>query len=262
MSDEKQELAIWQPKPLATGTDLLPAGAAMLQVVDRRGRENVEQRDMILPTIRALTGQSKPIREGREGARVGKIHMTGADLFFDPPFRVLLVHHSRSRALFPNPMNPAHKDLEVCISRNAMVGNVYGLCEDCKHKDWGSGRNAPPPACFESHNFVALTKHGPAVIRLAKTSYKSAREFLTEWNLSPYPLWQHPVVVTTTPATKKLSSGGESNYFVLALRWDRSETVPPPAQEQAWQLFQQLKAAHEAGKFGADDEADPEGLDS
>lgn len=258
MTDPTQasSLVAWQPvRKLEGGSDLLPLNFVNGQIdqIDRRGRENIEARDIILPTLRVLTGTSRPVQEGRPGAVVGRFYHSGVEKFYDPPLRVLLCAHTRSRALFPDERVEGHRGLEVCISRNGLRGNVYGLCEECQHKDWNGNVK---PACFESHNFIALTPDGPAVLRFSKTSFKGGREFLTEWNLSPHPMWFHPCIVTTRLETK-LVAGKQTPYYVLALRWERGETVPPAAQEVAWLIHQQVRAAHEAGTFSTDDEDRP-----
>lgn len=243
--------AVWQPRAFE-GSDLLPVerfqGAAV-DKIDMRGRESIELRDLIIPSLRILTGQSKPVQERQQGAELGLFHHSGVDKFYKPPLRVLVCAHTRSRALFPNPSDPRHKGLEACFSRNSVTGTVYGDCESCKHKNWGKDKG-DKPACSESHNFTVLTPDGPAVLRLWKSSYNSAREFLTAWQVSPHPVWYHPAVITARSETKELPGGKKQPYFILDLRWDRRETVPPAAQDMAWTVHQQIKAAHEAGQFG------------
>lgn len=259
MSDKKNEVSVWKPAKHEAGSDLLPmhlAGGELLQV-DERGREQIESRDLILPTLKCLTGTSDEVVRGMTGAKPGRFYMSGADQMFDAPLRLLLCAHTRSRALFPNPQDPKHKELETCLSRDSLRGTVYGLCEPCKYKDWGKDKG-DKPACSESHNFVAITPYGPAVIRLSKSSFKNAKGFLTSWKISPYPLWRFPVLVTTQMETKELAGGRKQPYYVLDMRWQRSETVPQAAQEAAWMVHQQVMAAYNEGKFGYDAEDSPE----
>lgn len=255
-----EELTLWQPRPMENGSDLLPLQLTAPSEIDVRGRENVEQRDIVMPSLRILSGLSKSVTEGRPGARVGLFYHSGAELYYQPPLRLLLCFHYRSRALFPNPQNHAHHGLEPCFSRNGLRGTVYGLCEECEHKEWPErvkGQDVQGPPCSESHNFVALTPNGPAVIRFWKKSYPAARNFLTEWNLSPWALWRFPVIIGANVQTKRIA-GKDQPYYALDLRWQRGETVPPTAQEAAARVYEQVKVAHEAGRFSADDEGDHE----
>lgn len=259
------DVTVWKPRQFE-GSDMLPLAkfqgdVSVVDQVDMRGRENIKQTDLIVPSLKILTGQSKPIMEGVEGAKVGLFHLSSVNLFLKPPLRVLLVAHMRSRALFPNEKNPNHSGLEVCLSRDGLTGNVYGNCMECSHKDWPERergkKDIEGPACSESHNFIVLTEHGPALLRMWRKSFKAARQFLTNWNTSPHPIWKYPTIITAKQETKTLPGGKQQPYFVLDLRWDPSDTVPPAAQEVAWQVAQAVGKAYDDGRFGADDDDQP-----
>lgn len=258
MSEEKKkELQVWTPEREFQGTDLVPelrSGKALAEVPPGGlvGRENVEPTDLILPSLLLLQGMSAPVTDQVEGAQPGKFWLSTSGDVLQPPLRLLLVHHSRSRALFPQPKNMRTADLDKCLARDALEGTAYGSCENCKHKKWGE-RNEPP-ACSESHNFVAWTNSGPAVLRLAKSSFKAARNFLTTWTMSQKNMWAHLAIVSVKKQSKVLGDGSQSTYFTMEIRWDQHEDVPFAFQENAIELYAQIQNAHEAGRFTSDQE--------
>jgi len=216
------------------------------------GRENIEPEDLVLPSLLLLQGMSEPCTEGEEGAQPGSFWLSTAGEAIKPPLRVVLVHHSRSRALFPQPNNPRTAGLQKCLARAGVKGTVYGVCDDCEHKDWGQKNEAP--ACAESHNFVAWTKYGPCVLRLAKSSFKAARNFITTWTMSPKNLWAHPTLVHVKKQQRQLADGQNATYFTMDMRWQQKEDVPPEYQESAVALHTKIHEAHEAGRFTSDKE--------
>ena len=257
MSDEaqkqeapKQEVALWTPSAF-TGSDLLPVATGN-QKVDRTGRELITAEDMVLPSLTLLQGSSEVVKQGVEGAKAGLFYLSGAEEFFKPPLRVLAVAHTKSRSLFPKPDRPEHAGLEECLSRDAVEGSFYGMCEICPHKEWDNENDRPPP-CSESHNFVVLTPMGPAIIRFQRTSYKAAKKLLTAWNMSSDPLWAHPLEIRTSIRTDKVN-GRDSTTHVMETKWVQREAVPPHVMEAARAAFQTVMAAHEHGKLSTADE--------
>ena len=255
MSDEVQ---IWKPQQEFAGSDLVPELRPGGQLVETApgglmGRENVEPEDLVLPSLLLRQGKSDPGSEQVPNAQPGQFWLATAGEVIEPPLRLLIVHHSRSRALFPQPGNPRTSGLNKCLARDAMTGTEYGACEDCPHKRWGERNEAP--ACAESHNFVAWTNFGPCVVRFAKSSFKAARNYLTTWTMSSKNLWAHPAIVTVKKQQKALSDGQQANYFTMDMRWDQREDVPPEFQENAVELYKQIQQAHETGRFKTEDEA-------
>jgi len=257
--ESEQVPALWTPSKFS-GSDLLPiAMADGVDEVDSVGRENIDAADLILPTLSLLQGMSEAVTGGVDGAKPGHFCHSGTGEVFAPPLRVLLCAHYRSRALFPKDDKPEHAGLEVCISRDGVNGTRYGSCDDCEHTQWGE-RNAPP-ACSESHNFVAITPNGPAVLRFARTNFKTARQFLTTWTMSPKTLWSHPVVLTVKTNTKDVK-GKKATYFTMDMRWTQQEAVPPAMQAAARAINAQVMAAHEQGRFGTTDDERSDDLPS
>ncbi len=255
--DHANLVTVWKPQQAFQGTDLVPELRSSTAIVEKPpggllGRENVEPGDMILPSMLLLQGMSDPVTDQIKDAQPGKFWLSTAGEVIEPPLRLLLVHHSRSRALFPQPNNMRSKDLNKCLARDAIEGTEYGLCKECDHKKWGPNNEAP--ACSESHNFVAWTYFGPAVLRFAKTSFKSARNFLTTWNLAEKNMWAHLAIVTVKKNQKTLSDGQNATYFTMDMRWDQKEDVPLAFQENAVELYHQIQQAHEAGRFKPDAE--------
>ncbi len=253
----EDEVVVWRPEQKFDGTDLLPDLRPGGEIVEAPpggliGRENVEPEDLILPSMLLLQGMSDPVTEGVENAQPGKFWLSTAGEVILPPLRCLLVFHSRSRALFPQPGKPSAA-LKKCLARDGLEGSEYGECEECEHRKWGAMSNEPP-ACAESHNFVVWTHFGPAVLRFAKSSFKAARNFLTTWTMSSKNLWAHACIVTVKKNTKALSDGQQATYFTMDIRWDQREDVPPAFQENAIELYKQIQKAHEAGRFTSDDE--------
>jgi hypothetical protein len=255
--DKKQEMEVWAPAQPFEGTNLIPVLRQPTDMVTAPGglvgRENTEATDLILPSLQLLQGMSDPVTDQVEGAQPGKFFLSTSGEVLQPPLRVLIVHHSRSRAMFPQEDDPRTKGLESCVARDAMTGTVYGACDACPHKEWGQGRN-DKPGCSVSHNFVAMTDRGPAVLRMSKSSFKNAKLFITNWMTSFKNLWAHPVVVGVKRKTKTLPNGKEAAYFIMDMRWDQREDVPPAFQETAKEFYDQIQVAHEEGRFGSDDD--------
>lgn len=246
------KIQVWKPKQEFAGKDLMPELVPQGESLPAPpgglvGRENVDVEDLVLPSLTLLQGMSEPVTSGMDGAKPGHFWIETSGEIFEPPLRLLIVHHSRSRALFPQEDNPRTAGLKKCLARDALEGTEYGLCEDCNHRKWSEGGSPPP--CSESHNFVAWTVAGPAVLRYSKTSFKAARNFLTTWTMSQKNLWAHPAIVTVKSDSKTLKSGKKTTYYMMDLRWDTRDTVPPEFQENALKLYQQISQAHEAGRF-------------
>jgi hypothetical protein len=245
--------ALWQPSKFE-GSDLLPIPRAV-QAEDKEeivGRENVSTKDLILPSLKLLQGMTPEVVNGSvEGARAGLILHSGTQQVFRPPIRVLLVHHSKSNSLIPDPTkDPRHTGLEKCISRDAVIGSVYGNCEECrKCLDWGE--NNKPPLGAASHNFVAMTEFGPAVLRFSRTMYKAARQFVSMWMMSDKNLWHHPVVLRVKQMQKPLPNGQQSTFFVWDAVWQAVEQVPQIMKAKARELHNIVQTAYEAGRFDA-----------
>lgn len=257
--EQKQELEVWKPQQPFDGADLVPTikptgTISQLPVGGLIGRENVEPEDMVIPSLSLLQGQSDPVTDGMEGAQPGKfyLHTTGEVLV--PPLRLLIVHHSKSRALFPQADNPRSSSLKKCLARDYMTGTIYGACDECPHKEWTGEDKDVKPLCSESHNFIVWTDQGPAVLRFANSSYKAAKNFLTTWTTSSKNLWGHPVLVTVKRKTKALPGGKDSTYFVMDLRWDQKEDVPPTFQASAVDTYNRIQEAHKYGKLKSTDE--------
>lgn len=241
---------LWQPSPFDDGTDLLPVDLG--GNVDRTGRDHVQSGDLILPVLALLQGMSDAVTQRVPGAQPGLFYHTGAGEVIDGPIRVLLCAHTRSRALLPKPERKEHEGLVQCIARDAMTGSHYGDCDACPHKEWGPQNQSPP--CSESHNFTVLTSYGPAILRFSRTSYKAARNFITTWMMSPKTLWTHPAIVSVKQQTKVLPNGKQATFFSLDMKWQQRETVPPAAQAAARAIHEQVMAAYESGRFGAEHE--------
>lgn len=249
-----EELQIWKPQREFKGTDLVPElrpGGDIVATDELVGRENVDPDDMILPALLLLQGQSDPVTQQEEGAQPGKFWLTTAGEVIEPPLRVVIVHHSRSRALFPQENSPT-ADLKKCLARDALEGTEYGVCENCQHKRWGAENQKP--ACAEANNFVAWTLFGPAVLRFTKSSYKASRNFLTTWTMSQKNLWAHLAIVTVKSHMKMLRDGKNTTYYTMDIRWDQREDVPPAFKENARQFYDQIQRAHEAGRYTSDQE--------
>lgn len=255
--------AIWTPNKFE-GSDLLP----IIRPPDPDGeevvgRDNVSQKDLVLPSIRLLQGMSPEVLNNEvEGARPGLILHTGTKTILKPPIRVLFVHHSKSNMLAPDPTKPEFAGMERCLSRDGVTGDVYGSCEECrKCIDWGPKTAQNPkgtkPLGAQSHNFVAMTEHGPAIMRFSRTSYQAGRQFVTTWVTGSKNLWAHPVVVRVKSEVMVLPSGQQSTYFVWEPVWQVGEVVPKPIREAARAMYDTADAAFQAGRMQTtgDDEA-------
>lgn len=252
---------VWQPSAFQ-GADLLPKPVAPQDDDEPLvGRDNVSQTDLILPSLRLLQGMSPAVTEGQiEAARPGLILHTGTREVLKPPMRLLFVHHSKSNFLAPDPKNPRHAGLEKCMARDAMHGDRYGYCDECKKcTEWPA--DGGKPLGSQSHNFVAMTPFGPAVVRFGRTSFKAAREFVTTWTMGNKNLWAHPVVVRVKSQQRTLDNGQQATYFVWEPLWQTSEEVPKSMRLAAREMHDMVDAAHKAGRFSSDDEDDTDPLE-
>jgi hypothetical protein len=255
MSDQLP--AVWQPKQFE-GSDLLP----VIRPPDPNaeeivGRDNVSQKDLILPSIRLLQGMSPEVINSEvEGARPGLILHTGSQTVLKPPVRVLFCHHSKSNALLPDPTKPEYAGLERCISRDAVTGDRYGDCATCKRcTEWGPRTAQNPkgtkPLGSQSHNFVCMTEMGPAVMRFGRTSFQPARTFVTTWMTGQKNLWHHPVVVRARSESMVLPNGQQTTYFYWEPVWQVTEVVPPEVRALCRALYDQADAAFQAGRLAS-----------
>lgn len=246
---------VWTPKPFS-GSDLLPT-AVRPQEVNPYADEVVvadkatEASDMQIPILKVLQGISDEVVKHQ--LPPGVMFLSGRDEIIKPPIRTVIVFHSKSRALFPQPNRPETNGLERCISPNGITGSVYGDCETCQHKEWprderGKTPEGQSPPCSLSNNFVVLTPYGPAVIRYARTSFKAGKDFVGAVLQSGLNFWHHPVVIDVEQDNKALgSSGKKASYFKLTIDWDKSEIVAGPTREAVKDLWKQVSAAWEKG---------------
>lgn len=258
-NEPKNEVQVWTPSEFA-GSDLLPMSVTpesnavvAVEGVPVVGSENIEQDDLILPQLSLLQGMSDAVtsEQGPEKAKPGRFLHTLTQEVYEPPLRVLLVYHWKSRAMFPKDNDPRFAGVEPCLSRDGKVGTVYGACAECDYTEWGENRQ--PPMCSEAHNFVAMTDSGPAVLRFSRTSYKAARKFLSAFTMAQAMgknIWAHPCIVTVKSA-QKMVQGKNVTYYMMEPAWQVGESVPPDWHRAAYALYQQVKTAHESGALGA-----------
>lgn len=256
--------AIWAPNKF-DGSDLLPMSLLRPRQADDDeplvGKDNVSTTDLVLPSLTLLQGMSPSVVEQTiEGAVPGRILHTGTQQVFKAPLRVMFVHHSKSNRLIPDPKKDARTaSLQKCISRDAVRGDVYGDCETCrKCLDWDNERNAPPLGS-QSHNFVALTEYGPAMMRFSRTSMKAARQFLTTWTMAQKNLWAHPVVVRVKSESKTLPDGQKVTYYQWEPVWQLTEQTPKAVREECKRFYEIADQAFQAGRLAAHDESGDEG---
>lgn len=244
---------VWTPSEFA-GVDLLPV--ASIGERDTTGQENIEAGDLVLPSLRLLQGMSDEVTEQSiEGAVPGLFYHSGAMEVIKGPIRVLLCAHTKSRALFPKDDDPRFDGVEKCVSRDGVEGDVHGSCGSCQYTEWGEDRK--PPLCSESHNFTALTSFGPCVIRFSRTSFKTAKNFITTWSFSGKRIFAHPALISVKQHQRELPGGKKATYYSLELRWAQKEAVPPAAQEAAQAIYKTVTSAHEQGSFTNDEEQAP-----
>jgi hypothetical protein len=250
----------WEPTKF-DGSDLLPieqeSQLPSTDVLPVVGDENVNPEDMVLPSIKLLQGMSKEVAEGTvEGAQPGKFFNTGTGEVIVGPLRVLVVHHSRSNAMFPKEGDPRYADLEKCISRDGIEGDTYGDCDECGRNKFG--KDQKKPLCSASHNFIVMTNDGPARIRFSSRGYSSAKTFLTQKITQRKNFFAHPLMISVVRRQDDLPGGQKVTSYYLEARWDRSEPVPIETQTKALALYEEIKKAHGDGrlKTTGDDEED------
>jgi len=260
-TEKTDAVQLWTPSEFK-GSDLLPMNATpatealAVEGVPLVGSENIEQQDLVLPQLSLLQGMSEAVtsEQGPENAKPGRFLHTLTQDIYEPPLRVLLVYHWKSRAMFPKEQDSRFAGVEACMSPDGKVGSVYGSCDECDYTQWGENRQAP--MCSEAHNFVAMTDAGPAVLRFSRTSFKAARKFLSGFAMAQAQgknLWAHPAIVTTKSASKQVQ-GKNVTYYMMEVAWQQSEAVPPDWHKAAYALYQQVSAAHKRGGLGAQEE--------
>lgn len=246
------KLAIWE-QPKFEGTSLIPTAESVALTANPQGvvgRENVDVEDLIVPTLSLLQGQSDAVTSALPGAVPGLFQHSNSGEIIQPPLKCVVVHYHKSNAFFPQADKyPEAKDLEKCLSRDAMVGTQYGSCEECrKCLDWmDDGR---PPMGARNHMFTVLTDTGPAMLRFSRTSYKAGKRFLSNWNFSTKNLWDHPVLISVKAEPKQLPGGKSTVYQTLTMHWLTDEVTPNDWRAACLRMFNQISGAHEAGKLG------------
>lgn len=243
---------IWTPRAVDGMTSLLPALIRQEQTEEVVSDQNVELEDMVLPELQLCQSTSECVQEGI--AKPGQYFLNTTKEVFDAPLRVLLIYHSKGRALFPK-AEAGTGSLKMCLSRDSLTGTQYGVCEACPHKEWPSEEDvrANPsltsPPCSEQHNFVLLLPQGPAVVRFGRTSYKAARRFVTNFKFSRENLWANVAVLRTKKLSKKLSGGRDVSYYAHEIIWDPMDKVPAPARVVARESFGIIHDLHEQEKI-------------
>jgi hypothetical protein len=256
---EEPNVTVWTPNKF-DGSDLLPisASAGVAKVgeagIPLVGRENIEESDLIVPSLRLMQPMSPQVAQGEAGAQPGIFYLSSTREFVKPPIRLLFIAHTKSNALFLPPQpDPRYTGLEQCLSRDGVTGSRYGACEECgKCTEWGP--HGEKPLGRASNNFVVLTASGPALLRFTGASYKPGKEFVSNWHMGTKNLWDHPVVVTVKREAKELPSGASATFYVAIPSWQTSQHVPIEAQRFAYALQQQIAGASNSGRFGADDD--------
>jgi len=259
------ELSVWTPRDLGNlvKSDLLPFGEGIAQAnalarsrdpsEEIVSRNNVDQSDLVIPTLLLLQKMSKAVDQHIPGAAPGMFMLSTSQEVFTPPMRVLVVFFAKSRALFPKPDDNEH---ELCLSRDTIEGTRYGLCETCQLKEWGD--NNAPPFCSESMNFFLLLPQGPALIRFARQARKSARNFVSQVTMAQQNFWAAPAIIGVETRVKQLR-GSEALYHLPTIRWDVEDPVPPSLRSQCRATYDGLHAAFESGRLkehGAEEEVD------
>lgn len=253
-TDSNENLpAVWQPRTLQIAgkpvTNLLPDVTVLGDTTEVVSAENVDMDDLVMPELRLTQSMSEQAQS--QQAKPGQYYLTSTGEVFDPPVQVLLIHHSKGRALFPNP-GKGSGHLERCLSTDCVTGTTYGDCATCPHKEWpteeqkATNPSLKSPPCSLQHNFVVMTHSGPAVVRFGRTSKKAAQKFLTGFSFSRRELWHNVCLLTVK---QKTDPGTGSSYYTHELLWDPQDQVPDEMRQGALTLFHQLKELHEAAKL-------------
>lgn len=243
------ELTIWEPEKF-DGSDLLPTHlmGGDVTTVPTVGRENIEPEDIVLPQLALLHGQSDAVLQGEDDAKPGHFYMTSNGRVWKPPVRALAIFHHRSAAMFVRD-DADYDGLKNCISRDAVTGNEYGACDECRRCfDW---RGRTPPLGQWAHNFTVLTPDGPCIIRVPMTNKwnrNAMNSFITNWQFSPHNLWSFPLCVRAMPRVNR----EQKPYFSVDIRWLLGQAVPERVQAEAQAMHARISASHEAGKFKSD----------
>lgn len=246
----------WAPRELKIGdktaTSLLPMIQQITEPKDEIvGTDNIDLEDMVLPELKLCQSVTDEVQEGL--AKAGQYILTTTQEVFSPPLQVLLIFHSKGRALFPNDAKGTGH-LEMCLSNDALMGTRYGDCEECPHKEWPTDEelkqnpNKTAPACSLQHNFVVLLPQGPAVVRFGRTSFKNAKKFLTAFKWSKQNLWSN-VALLRVKAQKKQMASGQVTYYTHELVWDPQDRVPELYTRGARDAYDLLNDMHQQARL-------------
>jgi len=252
----KLQIEVWSPRTLKVGdreaTSLVPLPTQLQPPTEEVvGDENIDIDDMVLPELKLCQSVTEEVQEGI--ARPGQYVLTTTQEVYDSPLQVLLIFHSKGRALFPNDAKGTGH-LELCLSNDSLTGTTYGDCESCEHKEWPTeeqkarNSNLNSPACSLQHNFVVLLPQGPAVVRFGRTSFKAAKKFLTSFKWSKTNLWAN-VAVLRSRAQKKQMSSGQVTYYTHELVWDPQDPTPAAYRTGAREAFDLLKEMHDSARL-------------
>lgn len=265
MSQKKEDetaLVAWNPRELKIGDSkaqsLVPTVADLAPKGEVLSDANIDMDDLVLPELKLCQSTTEEVQDGL--AKPGQYVLTTTKEVYDPPLQVLIVFHSKGRALFPNEARGTGH-LQLCLSNDSLEGTEYGLCEDCSYKEWPDERskkdnpNMTSPPCTLQHNFVVMLPQGPAVVRFGRTSFKAAKKFLTTFKFSRDEVWANVAVLRTKRETVTLAAG-KTTYYTHELVWDKQDAVPDSHRSLARDSFQLLRDLHEQAKLGLAGSAD------
>lgn len=174
MSKEKKE-----EKALTPTSSLLPD--FLRGKGQGRGRENIDQTDLVLPRIKLLQPLSPEVDKGLQPGHLVN-SLTGED--YGTEMTIIPIIHFKSRIYWrereegggilcsaPNGLNPTRSEFAPC-------------CAECKLKDWNNNAKTSKekaPKCVIYYNFAVLVNDGatPVALSMERTKIRVAKKLLS-----------------------------------------------------------------------------------
>jgi len=241
------------------GTDLVPAPSALSAPRELTSLANVDQGDLVLPyLVLAQPGNFQTLADttGATDVMPGMFVNSMNGQVARPPIRALVVHHNKSRALQPDKDKTEYDGLEMCLSRDGIVGTVYGSCATCPHAKWRENGQRNKPLCTESAVFALLTPSGPAMLRVKKSTKQNTaavKNILSAAIFDEKELWDRYLVIGSEKQSGKTASGKDTTYYTYTLSWLRTDEVPEQLVEAAKRMHDRVDTAYQAGRLDTDE---------
>lgn len=165
---------------------------------------NIRQRASVIE----VDGKDIPLKAGRF-----QFSDSRADI---KELKMIVLFSKKTRTLWTEKRGAPGPGQPICRSYDAIKGNVYGLCRECKFSEWEEGL---PPLCGEEMNYIGLIENEEkengfelCAFRAKGTGLKPSKNYLymliEERKTPPWSIW-------TIIKSKEETSGGNVYYIPI-----------------------------------------------